>query len=439
METPTLWQRLLWPQLPAKPEPVVPGLYHYFEDKEGQYTRFHLRVEPDGSGMLLANATTAARLSPAGVVIARDLLEGEEETAVFTHLKTRFKGTDEATMRADLQQVRAILQQLAAPDTGYPIINLADAHFDPNEAELFAPLEAEIPLAPPDQLVPLLDRLWEIGIPHATLLAPAGLTAEQHAHLVRAVERAEDLGMITGVRGRASDLLAGTLLSDLAMAGVDHVTIPLVAATAEIHDELFGEGDYTAVQKTITTLHLLEVCPVGEIPLLAHTQPDWLETLARLQEWGAAHVYCYAVAAPDEWEDTEALPATALRQIAAHVEETADSQQTPIFWEPPVTRDWQQTLAQQVQQGPRCTGDVAMRVEPDGRVIPPRGPYRSAGNILKDEWEQIWQDEAFTSYRQKVEAPTHCQHCPGLAICAAACPADPASWTSDGGQLIVDS
>jgi hypothetical protein len=120
METPTLWQRLLWPKLPAKPEPVAPGLYHYFEDEGGQYTRFHLRVEPDGSGMLLANATTAARLSPTGVVIARDLLEGEPETAVFAHLKEQFKGTDEAIMQADLQQVQAILQQLIAPTPTTP-------------------------------------------------------------------------------------------------------------------------------------------------------------------------------------------------------------------------------------------------------------------------------------------------------------------------------
>lgn len=431
MDQPTLWQRLLWPQPPAKPEPVTPGLYHYFEDEGGQYTRFHLRVEPDGSGMLLANATAAARLSPVGVIIARDLLEGEPETAVFNHLQERFKGTDEATMRADMQQVQAILQQLIAPDTGYPIINLADAHFDPSQAELFAPLEADIPLAAPEQIVPLLDRLWAIGIPHVTLFAPPGLTAAQHTHLVRAIERAEDLGMIAGVRGRASDLLRGTLLSDLAMAGVDHVTIPLAAATAVLHDELFGEGDYTAVAKTFETLQILEVYPVGEIPLLAQTQPDWLETLAQLQAWGVAHVSCYAIAASEEGNG--AVPAAALRQIAAHVEETADTQQTPILWEPPQARHAEQTLAQQVQHGPRCTGDAAVRVEPDGQVIPPRGPYRSAGNILHDDWETIWQNEAFTSYRQKVEAPSHCQLCPGLAICAAACPADPAGWALDSG------
>jgi len=47
-----------------------------------------------------------------------------------------------------------------------------------------------------------------------------------------------------------------------------------------------------------------------------------------------------------------------------------------------------------VRQGPRCSSDVAIRVEPDGAVIPPRGPRRVAGNLLSDHWPAIWQDAA---------------------------------------------
>ena len=32
------------------------------KEADGMFTRFHLRVDPDGRGMLLANATAAARL-----------------------------------------------------------------------------------------------------------------------------------------------------------------------------------------------------------------------------------------------------------------------------------------------------------------------------------------------------------------------------------------
>jgi radical SAM protein with 4Fe4S-binding SPASM domain len=99
-----------------------------------------------------------------------------------------------------------------------------------------------------------------------------------------------------------------------------------------------------------------------------------------------------------------------------------------FIWQPPLERDPARSLAEQVQQGPRCSGDVAVRVEPDGEVIPARGPYRSAGNILTYEWPRIWNDQAFRQYRERVESPTRCDDCPGLAICAADCPRKQAGW-----------
>jgi radical SAM protein with 4Fe4S-binding SPASM domain len=74
---------------------------------------------------------------------------------------------------------------------------------------------------------------------------------------------------------------------------------------------------------------------------------------------------------------------------------------------------------------------VAVRVELDGSVIPPRGLYQSAGNLLRDAWETIWNNEIFRIYRERVEAPTRCDVCPGLAICAADCPREPAGWAQE--------
>jgi radical SAM protein with 4Fe4S-binding SPASM domain len=64
-------------------------------------------------------------------------------------------------------------------------------------------------------------------------------------------------------------------------------------------------------------------------------------------------------------------------------------------------------------------------------VIPPRGPHRVAGNLLRDEWPVIWQDAAFQAYRSRIERPTHCLICPGLAICAADCPRQPSGWAQN--------
>ncbi len=425
MTTKDLLNRFLYLKPPPAPAPISPGLYHYMREHEGLYLRFHLRVEPDGRGMLIANATAAARLSPAGVVIAKGLLDGDDEAGLMRDLEERFRGATRDQMRADLARIQTLLQELTEPGDTYPILNLEDAAVSPYETQLLAPLEADIPLAEPERLKPILDRLWQVGIPHVTILVPEN---PDSADLVQTVERAEDLGLICGVSGRASDLESGALLDDLAMAGVDHVTLFYASADPAIHDALFGEGDHAAARQLFARTQQLEVADVGQVPLVATTLDDLDETLVALLELMVPNVSFFAIASQEESDDG-AIPAEAMRQVAAQVEEEADEAQVRYVWQPPVMRNPAQSLSVQVRQGPRCSGDVAIRVEPDGSVIPPRGPHRAAGNILQDNWDTIWGHEAFRRYRERVEAPTRCEVCPGLAICAADCPREPAGWS----------
>jgi len=117
------------------------------------------------------------------------------------------------------------------------------------------------------------------------------------------------------------------------------------------------------------------------------------------------------------------------------VEELAEATALPVLWQPPVRRDPSLKLVDQVMAGPRCSGDVAIRVEPDGTVIPPRGPRRATGNLLHDPWEQIWDAPAFRVYREQLGHATRCDQCADLAQCAVICPRDPAGWTHEDGEV----
>ena len=421
----------------AKPAaPVASGLYHYQRESDGTYTRFHLRVEPDGQGMLLANATAAARLSPTGVIMAKELLDGRSPDTVLKDIKKGYRGADSDTIQADVARVSGLINTLAAPDDNYPIINFDEIQIDIFQSQLMAPLEADIPLADPEKLRPVLDKLWDIGIPHVTFLMPETPNAE---HLVRAVERAEDLGLIAGVRGRATDLMQGNLIQDLAMAGVDHVTVLYAAADAEVHDTLVGLGDHALMDDLYRVIQENEVSAVVEIPLVVSTTDVLRPTIDRLMEVGVHNYSFFAIVASDEMSEEEqdgALPAQAMPQTADWVEEIAEEADVRFLWQPPVQRDPRVSLAEQARQGPRCTGDAAVRVEPNGDVIPPRGPYQTAGNVLTDDWQTIWQHEAFKRYRERVAAPTRCLDCPGLVICEADCPREQSGWAQGvGGAL----
>ena len=413
----------------SPPKFVEPGLYHFMKEADGTFTRFHLRVDPDGRGMLLANATAAARLSPSGVIIAKGKLEGDEENEILNQLKRLFKGASNEVMLADLEQVEELLSSLSAPGDNYPIINLEDADISPFEAELMAPFQADIQLAPPESLVPIFNQLWNASIPHVTIHVPENPI---HEHLVRAVERAEDLGMIAGVRGRATDLSDDGFLEQLAEAGLDHLNVLYASAEAAVHDALCGEGDHVRVLPFMMAIQENEVAPVAEVPLVGNAIDSIEETIEQLLSVGVYNVNFLAIAAPDDMPADQrdgALPASAMPQTADLVEEIASESAVRFIWQPPVLRDPAVSLVEQVRLGPRCSADVSIRVEPDGSVIPARGPYRVAGNILHDDWQSIWSNEAFVHYRTRVERPTHCDDCPDLAICGADCPKKIAGWS----------
>ncbi len=428
--------RWMIPKWRKTPQPIAPGLYPYMREADGAITRFHLRVEPDGQGMLLANAAAAARLNPTGVVMVKGLLDGETPDEVLDDVQARYQGASKETMAADLQRVRNLLGGLTSPEDNYPIINFNEIQVNVFESQLMAPLEASIPLAAPDKLVPLLDRVWDVGIPHVTFLLPEQAEA---AWVVRAVERAEDLGLIAGVRGRATDLTQPGLLENLELAGVDHVTVLYAAADAAIHDALAGEGDHAQTADLLTAVHAQEGCAVAEIPLVESTRDVLRETLNRLWNMNVRNFSFFAIVAPDGMADTDragALTAQSMPQTATWVEEIAHQADVRFIWQPPVQRDPRLTLAEQVRQGPRCSGDAAVRIEANGDVIPPRGPYLSAGNLLRDPWAMIWGNKAFLRYRERVTAPTRCPDCPGLVICEADCPREQSGWAQSKGEMV---
>ncbi len=404
-----LWERIfvIEHDEPESAPPIKPGLYHAMEEAAGMYTRFHLRVERDGSGLLIANAAAAAQLSPSGAVIAKGLLDGQDEAEILDRLRSYFEGGAEEQMREDIAQVTGLIRQITHPHDAYPLFTLNDAAFSPYEAQLIAPLQATVPLADPSRMSPLLRRLWEVGIPNVTVLAPEEF---ERGDLIRAIELAEDLGMIAGVRGRATDLWDEDLLQDVMMAGVDHMTVLYAATDPALHDALCGEGDHAAATALFGWLETHEICAIAEMPLTQPTAQELEATVEEMVELGVDNIafVAYVLTEGSPSDESEALALAALPQLEARVEEAATRTQMRFLWAPPMPRRPEIPLAAQVRQGPRCAEDTAVRVEPNGEVIPSRGPIQRVGNILKDDWETIWQHDAFRIYREKVAPPlTH--------------------------------
>ena len=424
--TTSFLNRFFVPRLAHEPRVLKPGMRQYSLAEHGQTYRFHLRVDPGGSGLLISNGTAIAHLSPPGVLIASRLLQGRTRDAILHELDKQFAPASVAERSADIAAVDNLIHHLISPDGAYPVFNLRDPAQQREAARLIPPLAADLTLDQPAHMLPIMDHLWNAGLPHLTIHVPV---APDVVEIVSLVEHAQWLGLICGVSGRASDLLVGSVISDLTLVGVDHISVFYASADPALHDSLFGAGDHAAAEALYRQTAAAELADVAMIPLIQSTVATFNETLARLHDLDVPNAAFYAIARPDDAADDGSLPAAALAEIADDVERAADTARVRFQWQPPVLRDPAVPLAEQVRAGARCSSDLAVRIDSDGSVIPPRGPYRSAGDVVRDPWTKIWQHPVFDSYRARVEQPTHCATCPGLAICAADCPKEPAGWS----------
>ncbi len=392
-------------------------------------TRFHLRVDPDGSGLLLANAAEAAWLSPVGVRMTSGVLEGRTDQEIVEEVADTFRGAPKSQIHADLAGVHAMIEELAEPGDNYPVMNLTDSEISHWERQLAAPLRADVDQCEPERFREIARALWRAGVPHVCIQAERSGT---EAELMLLTEAAEDIGMICGIRAAAS-WLSPAIIEACAMAGLDHLDLLFVCHESARHDEICGASDYDAFVMAVEQCRELELAPVAQSPLVDSNLADLDEMAGTLQELGVTNVVGFAIACPDDdsaADEAGALPARALPQVATTFFELAENTDGRYLWAPPKRFDHALSLREQVLAGPRTSEDITVRVSGDGAVWPARG-IESAGNLLEAPWREIWRHPVFERYRERLKAPTKCPDCPDLPICNADCPKDPAGWSDD--------
>ncbi|HEX2980681.1 MAG TPA: PqqD family peptide modification chaperone, partial [Anaerolineaceae bacterium] len=236
--------------------PAVPtGLYHYLREAGSERTRLHLRVDPDGRGLLVVNASRVFHLNPSAAFMAYMALEQTPENQAVKRLARQFQAPVDA-LRADYAQFTTQLQELIRPDGACPICDLELDTEMPFTARPSAPYRMDLALtyrcnnncahcynarsrAYPELDTAawkrILDRLWDLRIPHIVF---TGGEPTLRDDLCELVAHAEKNGQITGLNTNARRLSDPTFVQRLVDAGLDHVQITLESNDPAIHDRM---------------------------------------------------------------------------------------------------------------------------------------------------------------------------------------------------------
>lgn len=417
------------------------GLYHFQRQAPGELSRIHLRIDPDGNGILLINASRVMHLNASAAFMAKLALEKTPVSLATRELTHRYR-ISSAQASYDYTQFARQLDELIRPDGACPVHDLDLEITPPFSARPSAPYRMDLALTyrcnndcahcynarPRDfpelstgEWKRILDQLWQLGIPHVVF---TGGEPTLRSDLPELIAHAESNGQITGLNTNARRLSDPRFVHQLVEAGLDHIQITLESHDPLIHDSMVHARN--AWKQTVAGLqHALEspLFVMTNTTLLKENSPYLADTLAFLASLGVPTLGLNALI----YSGRGLTVGTGLREeeltpLLELARQHTDAHKQRLIWYTPT--QYCHFDPMQLELGVKgCTAALYnMCVEPDGGVIPCQSYYQPLGNLLNDSWDSIWNHERSISLRERRNIPAKCTACSLLTECGGGCP-----------------
>ncbi|MFO8037283.1 MAG: radical SAM protein [Anaerolineales bacterium] len=439
------WDRLrdLFQDLVGSPQldPPGEGLHHFPHQENGQTHRLHLRIEGSGHGTLLVNANRFLHLNPTAALMAYYHLSGYPVSRVLPSLKKMFhvsKQKAEKDYRHLTTDIENFLNgqgkpfyaftelELKKPFSHTPSapyrMDLAVTYRCNNDCpHCYNARERTFPELPTWQWKRILDRLWDLHIPHVVFTGGEPTLREDLPELIR---YAEGLGQITGLNTNARRLADPSYLSALVDAGLDHIQITLESHDPRIHDEMVNT--HGAWKQTTTGLKNALDSPLyvmTNTTMLKNNQDVLGDTLDFLHKTGVPTVGLNALIYAGKGKEVgTGLNENELQHLLEVAKRKTESSGQRLIWYTPT----QYCRFNPLDMGLGVKGCTAalynMCIEPNGEVLPCQSYYQSLGHILEDPWDDIWNHDLAVYIRERKYVPAACQNCSLLPECGGGCP-----------------
>lgn len=368
----------------AKVTPLPAGTYHLQTTLDETPYRLHLRLQEDGTALLIVNASTVLQLNPSAAEYAFHFVKGDSAEEAAKQIAMRYRVKRETALQDYNDFVERIHTLVSTPDLD-PVSFLDFDLAAPHSASLTAPLRLDcaltyhLPAATDATYAPtkrvareltteewkaILDKAWDFGIPQITFTGGEATLRDDLPYLIA---EAEKNGQVCGLLTDGLRLIDQNYLTLLLQTGLDHILFLLQPENTESWralETILPEDIFVTVHLTLNADNIRMVDSI-------------LERLANLG------VKSLSLTIADNSLQTEF---SALRDKAANMGLT-------LRFDIPVPYSAYNPVAFETMEDepPQGAGKAWLYVEPDGDVLPSQGMANKVlGNLLTDSWSQIY-------------------------------------------------
>ena len=369
---------------PTKSIPT--GIYQYQSaDKAEIPFRLHLRIEDDGNGILIINASTVLHLNRTATEYAFYLVNGKDDKQIAGLISEKYEVYQEKALEDYHDFLNKLDTLVQTPDLD-PVSFLDMERINPYSEVSSAPYRLDCALtyqvsdfadeksAPMDRVErelttqewqTIMKKAWDAGIPHIVF---TGGEPTKRDDLLTLIRYAEDLGMVTGLLTDGAKLSQKKFLNKLLQSGLDHIMLLCN------HQEKY-------FWKSLQNIIPVDLANLVHITIDKENAEHINTLLEKLHDYGVKNVSLstYDIDLYDRLQQTSSL---------------AQEMGFTILWDLPVPYSnlnpislELMALDKRIVEG---AGKAWLYVEPDGDVLPAQGINKILGNMLRDPWGKIW-------------------------------------------------
>lgn len=400
--------------------------------------KFHLRLLKNGKGVLIVDAQAVLYLNHTAMVYMKLFIQGKTLQEIQGYF-TKYYRTTKEEVEYDYTDLMDRIEILLTEEDVDPFVNLANERtaFKSSEfpmrvdlvltyrcnngcAHCYVAREKDFPELETDKIKEILDRLWEIGVPHIALTGGEPTIRED---LLEIIEYGQEKGFVMGIITNGRKFSDEKLVKTAIQKGLDYAQITLESHDKEIHNKMVGAEGFEETVQAIKNFEKEDIFFMTNTTLCQHNIDSIDQIIKYLKELNVRTFACNGLIYSGKGKEFEdGIEEEDLQPILRRINYLARKNGQRFIWYSPTQYCSLNPI--KLGLGPkRCAAaNISIAIEPNGDVLPCQSYYEPVGNILKDEWDDLWNSKLFKDIRNHKYIEPKCKGCELLQVCGGGCP-----------------